>query len=207
MRAIPQIFLLLWLGLGLMSFAAPPLCYSQTDNVPGQEQLPLNITAARLEVDHSQQVISFLTKVEARYKDLILYTDLLKIFYQAKTETPGGKTSAGQKDDSKGAASPLGAVGIEKILRIEALGNVRIVQQDRVATGEKAIYYTQEEKIVLLGNPQLWRGESSLKGREIVFFLKDNRAVVEGDPEKRVEAVIYPSSKFQVPGKSAAKTP
>ncbi len=95
----------------------------------------------------------------------------------------------------------MDAVGIEKITRIEALGKVRIVEGDRVATGDKAIYYTQEDKIVLLGNPQLWQGENSLKGHEIIFYHKENRAVVEGEINKRVEAVIYPSQKTQLPGK------
>ena len=101
----------------------------------------------------------------------------------------------------------MDAVGIEKITRIEALGKVRIVEGDRVATGDKAIYYTQEDKIVLLGNPQLWQGENSLKGQEIIFFHKENRAVVEGEINKRVEAVIYPSPKTQLPGKPKTPSP
>jgi len=75
-----------------------------------------------------------------------------------------------------------------------------------VATGDKAVYYTQDEKIVLLGNPQLWRGNNSLKGQEIVFYLKDNRAVVDGGSQ-RVEAVIYPSARVQFPGRPSAPSP
>ena len=193
---------------------------SGTSKPAGDEELPLNITADRLEVDQNQQVITFINKVVARHKDMILYTDLLKIFYQAKKEPPGNKPagaqSPGSGQESSPAAtpakskagqpgtggSPMDAVGIEKITRIEALGKVRIVEGDRVATGDKAIYYTQEDKIVLLGNPQLWQGENSLKGREIIFYHKENRAVVEGEINKRVEAVIYPSQKTQLPGNS-----
>lgn len=227
-----RIFLLCLVGILCLTWALP--CYSQTGSKSAgkEEELPLNITADRLEVEQNQQVISFINNVVARYKDMILYADILKIFYQAKTELAGGKEKTGAKncppgqvkpsgtdsasvkenskakDSQKGPEpSPLGAVGIEKILRIEAQGKVRMVQGDRVATGDKAIYYTQEEKIVLLGNPQLWRGDNSLKGQEIVLYLKDNRAVVEGDPNKRVEAIIYPSSKVQLPGKPAANSP
>ncbi len=224
--------LLLFL-VGVLNLSWASTCYSQTGTKSaGKEELPLNITAERLEVDQNQQVISFINKVVARQKDMILYADLLKIFYQAKTEAAGGKEKTGaqscppgqqspsgtesagvpenskSKDSQKGAeTSPLGAVGIEKIIRIEAQGKVRIVQGDRIATGDKAIYYTQDDKIVLMGNPQLWRGENSLKGHEIVFYLKENRAMVEGDPNKRVEAVIYPSQKVQLPGKAPANSP
>jgi len=226
-----EFLLLCFMGLLSLSWSSP--CYSQTGSKSaGKEELPLNITAERLEVDQNQQVISFINKVVARQKDMILYADILKIFYQAKTEPAGGKEkigtkscppgqesppgpeSAGEpktskpKDGQKGAeTSPLGAAGIEKITRIEAQGKVRMVQGDRVATGDKAIYYTQDEKIVLMGNPQLWRGENSLKGYEIVFYLKENRAIVEGDPKKRVEAIIYPSQKVQLPSKPPANSP
>lgn len=195
--------------LALLCLAGPPPA-SQAQSGPktaGQEDLPLNITANRLEVDQNQQVISFLQSVVARHKDVILYADVLKIFYQAKTEPPGDKGKKADTAPTAGPASPLGAVGIEKVTRIEALGGVKMVQGDRVATGDKAVFYTQEDKIVLMGNPQLWRGENSLKGREIVFYLKENRAVVEGSADKRVEAVIYPSQKVQLPGKPAPPTP
>ncbi len=205
-RSLTKKIHLLFLAVIVLSFSLPSNCCPQTGPA-GKEELPLNITAGRLEVEQSQQMISFINKVVARYKDIILYADILKIFYQAKPESSGIKDKSGEKDSQKGPESPLGAVGIEKILRIEAQGKVRIVQEDRVATGDKAIYYTQEEKIVLLGNPQLWRGDNSLKGQEIVFYLKDNRAVVEGDPKKRVEAIIYPSSKVQLPGKPAVNSP
>jgi lipopolysaccharide export system protein LptA len=159
-----------------------------------------------LEVEQNQQVITFIKNVVARYKDMILYAETLKIYYQSKTQSPSGQeTPLPPPSKAKGGppgaeGSPLGAVGIEKIIRIEALGKVRMVQGDRVATGDKAIYYTQEDKLVLLGNPQLWRGENSLRGHEIIFYVKDNRAVVESEPHKRVEAVIYPSQKVQLPG-------
>lgn len=186
---------------------------------PEREELPLNITADRLEVEQNQQVISFLQNVVARYKDMILYADILKIFYEAKT-TPaagGGATEATPRrrptpsspaaGPKEGSTSPLGAVGIEKISRIEAMGKVRLVQGDRVATGDKAVYIVPEEKLLLMGNPQLWRGDNSLRGHEIVFYLKENRAVVTGDEKKRVEAVIHPSQKVQLPGRTPAPSP
>jgi lipopolysaccharide export system protein LptA len=203
------LLLLCFVGVFSLLWASPG--YSQTaSKSAAKEELPLNITADRLEVDQNQQVITFINKVVARYKDMILYGDTLKIFYQAKSEATGGQEKTGTKPgpespSAKGTeASPFGAVGIEKITRIEVQGKVRMVQGDRVATGDKAVYYTQEEKLVLLGNPQLWRGENSLKGQEMVFYINENRAQVEGDPKKRVEAIIYPSQKVQLPGKQSS---
>jgi lipopolysaccharide export system protein LptA len=219
--------IILLIFLIISSLAWTTGCYAQAASKSANEEaLPLNITADRLEVDQNKQVISFINKVVARYKDMILYGDTLKIFYQAQSEPSRGQEKTGAQPCPPGSeaapaaapaksktgqpgsgASPLGAVGIEKISRIEVQGRVRMVQGDRVATGDKAIYYNQEDKLVLLGNPQLWRGENSLKGRQIVFYVKENRAIVEGDPKKRVEAVIYPSQKVQLPGKQSAASP
>ncbi|MGQ9920703.1 MAG: LptA/OstA family protein [Desulfobacca sp.] len=187
---------------------------------PEREELPLNITADRLEVEQEQQVISFLQNVVARYRDMILYADVLKIFYEAKGKPATGtaeaagttprRPSAGTAPSTgskAGGASPLGAVGIEKISRIEALGQVRLVQGDRVATGDKAVYYVPEEKLVLMGQPQLWRGDNSLRGHEIIFYLQENRAVVTGTADKRVEAVIHPSQKLRIPGQKTTPAP
>ncbi len=190
----------------------------QASTAPAREDLPLNITADRLEVEQDQRLISFLHNVVARYKDMILYADLLKIFYEAKQPAaaegrpPAKSASRGDDQASRagsgaGSASPLGAVGMEKISRIEAVGKVRFVQGDRVATGEKAVYFAPEEKLVLMGNPQLWRGDNSLRGHEIVFYLKENRAVVTGEAKKRVEAVIHPSQKTPLPGGRDAGLP
>jgi lipopolysaccharide export system protein LptA len=219
LRFSPRAFkLLCCVGLWSLSWASAVCAQTVSKSAAAEEPLPLNITADRLEVEQNQQVITFIKNVVARYKDMILHADLLKIFYQSNTQPapdqgkpgsrqcpPGQETPASLPPQARSTppgteASPLGAVGIEKIIRIEALGNVRIVQGDRVATGDKAIYYTQEEKIVLMGNPQLWRGDNSLKGHEIIFYVQENRAVVAGDPGKRVEAVIYPSQKMGPPG-------
>lgn len=175
--------------LGLLMLP-PPLSQSVRAAAKA-EDLPLTITAGRLEVDHTRQEIAFRDQVVARYKDLILYADLVKIFYQAKAAAP----EKGKPE------SPLETVGIERINLIEALGQVRLVQEDRVATGDQAVYYPQDEKIVLRGNPQLWRGQNSIRGQEITFFIKENRAVVSGQAAKRVEAVLYPATQPGAAGK------
>jgi lipopolysaccharide export system protein LptA len=82
-------------------------------------------------------------------------------------------------------------VGAEKIDRIVAKGNVRMVQEDRVATGDEAIYYQDRDEVVLKGNPQLWRAENTLKGERIIFNLATKKVLVESSPQRRVEALLY----------------
>ncbi|MFP3868337.1 MAG: LptA/OstA family protein [Desulfobacteraceae bacterium] len=191
-----------WIILSLiLGLAATGAVYAQKSQ-PTEGEYPLNITAARLEADHPSQQITFIGQVVARYKDMILYSDVLKIFYQTREKSSAPAVQAGSEKSTAPEGSPLDAVGIEKISKIEAQGHVRLVQEDKVATGEKAIYYKPEEKVVLLGNPLLWQGENSLKGDKVTFYLKENKAVVEGAPQKRVEAIVYPSGKTTLPGES-----
>ncbi len=158
-----------------------------------QRDVPLHITAARLEADQKERVITFSGQVKATYGDNILYAEQLRVYYEPPKAGP--KPAAAAPSQEKKDASPLGDLGGEKIDRIVASGGVRFVQADKVATGKEATYYKNREEVVLVGDPQVWGGENTLKGERIVFNLKTNRVMVESSPRKRVEAHLYPSGK------------
>lgn len=160
--------------------------------------VPLRITAARLEAEQKEGVIIFSGQVKAIYGDATLYADQLRIHFKPKPETAKG---AAKPPQEKTDQSPLGDLGAEKIDRIVAKGNVRMVQEDRVATGDEAIYYKDRDEVVLRGNPQLWRAENTLKGERIIFNLATNKVLVESSPQRRVEALLY--SKGAAEGKAA----
>lgn len=161
-----------------------------------QDEFPLHITAARLEADQKERVITFSGQVKATYGDSILYAEQLRVYYEQPP--PGPKPAAAAPAPENKETSPLGDLGGGKIDRIVASGGVRVVQEDKVATGKEATYYRARDEIVLVGNPQLWRAENTLKGERIIFNLKDNRVMVESSAQKRVEAHLYPAS--QSPG-------
>jgi lipopolysaccharide export system protein LptA len=195
---------LLALGLLLLTAGAAG-AWGAEPKQEQKEEFPLHITAARLEADQNQRIITFIGQVKAQQGDSILYADQLRVYYLASPAPPAGKgAQASAKPDQKAQdASPLGDLGGEKIDRIVATGQVRFVQEDKVATGQEAIYYKNRNEVVLLGNPQLWRGENNLKGERIIFNLTDNRVVVESSPQKRVEANLYPAGQKEQPGKLA----
>lgn len=158
--------------------------------------LPLHITAARLEADQQEGIIIFSGQVKATYGDSTLYADQLRVYFKPK---PAGAAAAGPAPSSPAAsgsaaapASPLGELGAGQIDRLVAKGQVRFVQENKVATGDEAIYYRDKDEVVLLGNPQLWQAENTLKGERVIFHIKTNRVVVESSPQKRVEAHLYP---------------
>jgi len=150
-------------------------------------EIPLHITAAQLEADQDKHLIVFKGQVKAVYGDATLYADQLWVFYKPKDQKQPAPSPAPEGQQ----ASPLGDLGGEKIDRFEAKGNVRYVQEDRIATGKTAIYYKDKNEIVLLGHPQVWRGENHLKGERIIFNLATKRVVVESSAKQRVEAHLY----------------
>ena len=78
-----------------------------------------------------------------------------------------------------------------EIDRIEAEGNVRIEQVNRVVTGDGAIFYNGDQKIIIRGNAEMKEAENVVAGDTITFFLKENRGIVESSGNGRVRATIY----------------
>jgi lipopolysaccharide export system protein LptA len=168
---------------------APPASSAAPGKKAPQGEFPLRITANRLEADQNAGLVVFTGKVKADYGDSTLYADQLRVYFKPKAPAPPGKAAAppaGQENQG-----PLGDLGGDKIDRIVAKGTVRFVREDRVATGEEAVYYKDRDEVVLRGNPQLWRGENTLKGERIIFNLKTDKVLVESSPRKRVEAFLY----------------
>jgi lipopolysaccharide export system protein LptA len=172
--------------------AAPPV----KGTPPPAGEFPLHITAAKLDADQNAGTVTFTGQVKATYGESILYSDQLRVFFQKKPETAKAKAPAPEAAGPKDAAgqTPLGELGGDKIDRIVATGQVKFVQEDRVATGQEATYYKDRDEVVLVGNPQLWQNENNLKGERIIFNLKDNKMRVESSPQKRVEAHLYPTN-------------
>jgi len=176
-------------GLLVIFWAGSPLAYGAAPKKQGPEkEVPLQVTAARLEADQTKGIVIFSGSVKAVHGDATLYSDELRVYFKPKPEPPKG---AAKPPQEKADQSPLGDVGAEKIDRIVAKGNVRMVQEDRVATGDEAIYYKDRDEVVLTGNPQLWRAENTLKGERIIFNLATNKVLVESSPQRRVEALLY----------------
>ena len=82
-----------------------------------------------------------------------------------------------------------------EIERIEASGSVRIVQGNRVATGQKASFFNKERKIVLTGSPRVYQGNDFLEGDEIIVLLDEGKSIVKSDQGSRVNAVFHPKGK------------
>jgi lipopolysaccharide export system protein LptA len=137
--------------------------------------LPIEITADRLQADSGKNSVSFEGNVLAVQGDVTLRADRLFAEYSKR----------------EGA--------IEKVT---AEGNVRVVQSSREASGNRAVLYNLEQRIVLSGDVSLAEGENRLKGESVTIFLRENRSVVTGGEEGgRVKAVLFPKGIPELKGK------
>ncbi len=142
--------------------------WAVSGEVSGSDAQPIDITADRLEADDAARKILFLGHVVAKQGEMTLYAREMTVFLQQEGE------------------------GIE---RIEAAGDVRIVQGERVATGEKGVYLQREGKITLTGNAQVHQGKDIVAGDEIVVFLQEEKSIVKSKEGSRVRATFHPQDK------------
>lgn len=147
----------------LLLLAAPVTAKPLSGGLSGDA--PISITADRLEANDALHEVRFIGNVVAKQGDVAIYAGQLALVY------------------------PQGGRDIE---RVEADGDVRIVQGKRVATGQKAVFFNKERKIVLTGSPKVYQGDDFVEGDEITVYLDDARSIVKSNQGSRVNAVFHP---------------
>lgn len=74
--------------------------------------------------------------------------------------------------------------------RVEAIGAahpVKIKYANGNATCQKAVYFSDGEKVVLTGDPVAWEKGTRVSGRQITIYLAEERSVVEGGSHIHIE--------------------
>lgn len=175
---LPLYLFLLW---SCLSAAFPAGTLAAAEAGTGKEQLPTVVTAKGLVADNRKRTVTYNTDVVVKRGDVTLYADEVVIRLSAEKKT-GGKPGAGEFFSGTG--------GVETI---EARGGVKIVQGDKTATADVAVYDASEEKIILKGNPRVWQGPSVLTGSSISFDVAEDTITVED-----AKTVLYQGG--EVPG-------
>ncbi len=173
----------------------------------GRSKEPITVTADRLDYDYKANVVVYRGNVEAVQGEATLKCDTLTVtFENAKAGEKPGPTAAADPPPAAKAPPPDPAdTGTSRIKEIVAVGNVRIDQGTRWATGGHAVFEQATRTVVLTENPVLHDGPNEVAGDRVVVYLDENRSVVEGG-RKRVKAVLHPGTSAG-PSESAAPPP
>lgn len=135
-----------------------------------RSSLPITIKSNEMSADNKGKTAIFSGKVVAKQGDITIFADKLVVSYAEKN---------GDVD------------------KVEAAGNVRIVQQNRTGFADQAVYDSRNGRIVLTGTPRVVQGGDSISGKVITYYVDDDKSDVSsgGDPKARVEAVINPPAR------------
>jgi lipopolysaccharide export system protein LptA len=131
-----------------------------------RSNLPITIKASQLTADNKGKKAVFTGKVVAKQGDITIFSDKLTIYYGTNKN---------------------------EVEKIEADGNVRIVQENRVGSAAHAVYDSREGKITLSGGtPRVTQGADSTTGKIITYLIDDERSTVIGETGAPVVTIIHP---------------
>jgi lipopolysaccharide export system protein LptA len=151
----------------------------------GSDQ-PMEITSKKLSAKNTPngKEVTFEGNVRVKQGDVTLTCDHLVIVYDEKT---GAK-----KAEKRVKKLPKGLENASQIKSITASGNVKIVQNERMAVAGKALYDNVKRTITLTEAPRLWQGKDMLVADTIIIYLDENRSELLGGKGKTIKAIIDP---------------
>jgi len=144
-----------WLAAGLLRAQEPGA--GRAGMTMGRDPSPegatnvTTVTAQRLSFDYKRYIAVFEEDVIVEDPEVRIEADKLVVIFDQANE----------------------------IRSATALGNVRIRNEDRVATCGKAIYIKKNGEVILTVDPELKRGDDMVKGDKITFWLNEDRMVCE----------------------------
>jgi len=141
---------------------------------------PVRITSDKLTYSQTGNAVVFVGNVHATHGAMALWSDRVTAFFPDKNKAKA-KPSA-EKDSSDFS---------DKIERIVAEGNVRMVANKNEGQCSTLTYFVAEGMLRMDGNPVLREGQNTVRGDTIKFFVRENRSEVLSGAKRRVEAIFF----------------
>lgn len=156
---------------------------------------PTTITAQKMTVRNQESKAYFEGAVVLTKGALVVHSDAMVVSFKQKDgsspaakgiDTTTDKTDAAAKKP-KAKTDALSGPGSRAVSMVEATGHVKIEKDGGTATCQKAVYYEEDEKIVLTGEPVAWQKGTRVTGNVITMYLAEDRSVVEGESRVLIE--------------------
>jgi lipopolysaccharide export system protein LptA len=162
-------------GLVLLAVVALPAQRTAAQNA--DSDAPIHVEADRMVSKQKDNAIVFTGNVDARQGALTIHSDEMTVYHK-----------------NQPAAENTGQEGPQKIDKLYAVGNVKIVQDELVATGNSMEYFAGDRKVLLTGDTKVWQNNNLVTGEKILLDLNAGTTVVEPDKKNggRVKAFFNP---------------
>jgi len=158
--------------------------------------IPTTITAKKVTVRKQDSQAVFEGNVVLARGPLLVHSDKMVVLFHAEGQAKGavpmnsGEATRGAKSQGRSAAAPHEpppGLSNHSVNRVEAIDHVQIKYAGGNATCQKAVYFSEGDKIVLTGNPVAWEKGTRVSGNQITIYLTEERSVVEGDSRVHIE--------------------
>jgi lipopolysaccharide transport protein LptA len=122
----------------------------------------LRVKARTLDGDNKKRVATWSGDVKLTKDKMTIDCAKMELYWKKAEEKANSQTPQGSID------------------RIVLTGDIKISQpkdessDEILATAEKAVYYTDDEKVVLTGTPVLKRGDDIMEGLSITLYLDED---------------------------------
>ncbi len=127
----------------------------------------IDISADKMEVFDSEGLVVFTGKVFGTKENFKIWCDKMYVYY---------------------VISPEGQRQINKII---ALGRVIIEKGKWKAYAGKAVYFKDQEKLILEEIPKVWHEKNLIEGDIIIIYFKEDRGEILAKDQGRVRATVY----------------
>ncbi|MGB0910452.1 MAG: LptA/OstA family protein, partial [Nitrospirales bacterium] len=101
--------------------------------------------------------------------ELIVHSDIMVVWWKPSEQSHQDKLIGSETKSSN------------KIERVVATGKVRIEKPSGRAVCRQAVYFKDEDKLVLTGSPIAWQDGTRVSGTKMTMYLKEDRSEVEGE--------------------------
>ncbi|MFM8608517.1 MAG: lipopolysaccharide transport periplasmic protein LptA [Hyphomicrobiales bacterium] len=193
---IKRTLLAIMIGLGLTAALVHPVLAQEAKAKPSglskNSKDPINIEADGLEVFDKEGKAVYSGNVIVTQGETVMKAKKMLIFYVRSEE--------GQADPAEGDAGAA-------IKRVEAEGDVIILEKDQIATGEKGVYEATTDIMTMTGNVALSKGQNVTKGQKLVYNLGTGVATVDAGGTGRVSSSFVSGGGDPKKPAAAGKTP
>ncbi len=180
------LLLVLSWGFGNHVFVSEAAVAEAPKGAPDQA-VGTTVTSQRMTFKNQQSQAVFDGTVVLTRGSLVVYSDRMVVSFRGQES--GGNAFPKMADHSRESVPVRGPdrVSNREVSQIEATGRVKIEREAGNATCQKAVYYRDEDKIVLTGDPVAWEKGTRVSGNRITMFLAEDRTVVDGGSHVRIE--------------------
>jgi lipopolysaccharide export system protein LptA len=183
------------IGLGLAAALTPASFAQEAKGKPSglskNSKDPINIEADSLEVFDKEGKAIYSGNVIVTQGETVMKAKKMQIFYVRSEE---------------GQAAPAEGEAGAAIKRVEAEGDVIILEKDQIATGDKGIYEAATDVMTMTGNVALSKGQNVTKGQKLVYNLGTGIATVDAGATGRVSSSFVSGGDTKKPA-AQGKTP